>query len=302
MKILVVGGTGMIGGHIAIHLSERGHDITIAARNPAQAGTAMAEMPLLKGSYIDEDFTKEQLAPFDAIVFAAGNDIRHLPEGADFDTHCLRANAEAVPRFAALARDAGVKRFVNIGSFYPHVAPQMIETSAYVRSRQLAFDGLSALAGPNFHVCSIDAPFVVGTVPGLSVPMFEYYTNYGAGLLEGMPVFGPAGASNFISTLSLAEAVAGALDHAESGKAYLVGDENLSFAAFFKMFFDAAGNPQAVPTLDQEHPLLPDSAIYTGRGSIVSYEPSAETSALGFRRGDIQRAVNDIVAQYRTPA
>jgi dihydroflavonol-4-reductase len=34
MKILVVGGTGMIGGHAALHLQALGHDVSVAGRNP----------------------------------------------------------------------------------------------------------------------------------------------------------------------------------------------------------------------------------------------------------------------------
>lgn len=41
-------------------------------------------------------------------------------------------------------------------------------------------------------------------------------------------------------------------------------------------------------------------AIYTGRGNVVSYEPDpAEVSLLKYRRGDVQRAINEVVAQYR---
>jgi len=119
-----------------------------------------------------------------------------------------------------------------------------------------------------------------------------------------MPVFGPAGGSNFISTQSLSEAIWGALQRGESGKAYLVGDENITFAQYFQYFFDAVGSDAAVrdtkvPSLDQEHPLLPDMAIFTGRGSTVSYEPDAQEHALlGYRRHDIRRAVEEVVAQY----
>ncbi|MBM4494447.1 NAD-dependent epimerase/dehydratase family protein, partial [Rhodococcus hoagii] len=34
MKILIVGGTGMIGAHTALHLRDQGNDVTVAARNP----------------------------------------------------------------------------------------------------------------------------------------------------------------------------------------------------------------------------------------------------------------------------
>ena len=127
MKILVIGGTGMIGGHAALYLKQQGHDVTISGRKPAQATTELANLPFLQGDYVAGTFTTDDLKPFDAIVFAAGADIRHVPEGGDYDAHVLRANGEAVPAFAKLAKDAGVKHFIHVGSFYPHIAPELLE-------------------------------------------------------------------------------------------------------------------------------------------------------------------------------
>lgn len=300
MKILVIGGTGLIGGHAALYLKENGHDVTIAGRKPACADSALAELKQLQGDYVAGTFSREDLAEFDALVFAAGNDIRHVPLEGDMDAHWQRANVEAIPRVFELARSAGIRQAVLVGSFYPQVAPELIDTVPYVRSRHLADEGVRALANADFKVCSINAPFVVGAVPGLKVEMFEAYTRYAEGQFAPMPFYGPAGGSNFISTRSLSQAILGALLRGESGKAYLVGDENLSYAQYFQGFLRAAGNDAEVPALDQEHPMLPDSAIYTGRGSTVSYEPDAgETALLGYVRGDIQRAIDEVVRQYR---
>ncbi len=298
MNILIVGGTGMIGGHAALYMKSQGHQVTLAARKPAQPGSALAALPFLQGDYIEGGFSAAQLGAFDTIVFAAGNDIRHLPADTKFDEHCERANTIGVPRFAALARSAGVRKFLVVGSFYPQVAPALIDTIAYVRSRHLSDSGARALANDQFFVCSVNAPFVVGAVPGFHNAMFEAYTRYAEGVL-GIPAYGPAGGTNFISTQSLSEAILAALIRGESGKAYLVGDENLLFADYFRMFFRAASNDQPVPSLDQSHPMLPDVAIYTGRGNVVSYQPdAAEMALLAYRRNDVQRAVNEVVAQY----
>lgn len=300
MKILVIGGTGLIGGHAALFLQQQGNTVSIAARKPPAAGTALAQLDVLLRDYVAGDFTRDDLARFDAVVFAAGNDIRHLPPGTDEAAHWERANVEAVPRFFALARAAGVRRAVLVGSFYPQVAPQLIDTSPYVRSRHLADERVRALASADFQVCSVNAPFVVGSLPGLRNEMFAAYTRYAEGKLPGLPVYGPAGGSNFISTQSLSEAIWGALQRGRAGHAYLIGDENLTFADYFAAFFRAAGHAQPVPALDDAHPLLPDLAIYTGRGNIVTYEPDpAELALLGYRRGDVQRAVNEVVAHCR---
>lgn len=54
------------------------------------------------------------------------------------------------------------------------------------------------------------------------------------------------------------------------------------------------------PAIDQEHPLLPDAAIYFGRGNSLFYEAdAAETAELGYRREDIDAAIAEIVAAYR---
>ncbi|SOZ40081.1 NAD-dependent epimerase/dehydratase family protein [Cupriavidus neocaledonicus] len=299
MKILIVGGTGMIGGHAALHLRRRGNDVTIAGRNRPAAGTPLGELDFLRCDYIANDLPAARLGAFDALVFAAGNDVRHVPPGGDEAAHWERANVEGVPRFFRTARDAGIRTAVHVGSFYPQAAPRLADDNAYIRSRKLADEGVRALATDAFRVNSVNAPFVVGTVPGLTVPMFKAYTDYARGGFAPMPDFAPPGGVNFISARSLSEAIEGALLRGENGNAYLVGDENLSFQDYFGAFFRDAGRP-VPPVIDQEHPLLPDSAICFGRGNTLYYEPdAAETALLGYRRGDILRTVSEIVAQYR---
>jgi dihydroflavonol-4-reductase len=301
MRILVVGGTGMIGGHAALWLRSCGHEVAVAARNPAPTATGMAALPFLHCDYIADDLPASDLARFEALVFAAGNDIRHAPGGFDDATHWDRVNSQAVPRFLRKAREAGVRHAINVGSFYPQAAPQLVDKIAYVRSRKRADDGARALATESFRVMSVNAPWIVGTVAGLSVPMFEAYTRYAEGGFAPGREFAPAGGVNFMSALSLSEAVEGALLRGQSGAAYLVGDENLSFQEYFDRFFRAAGRPEPLPVRNEPHPMLPDGALYFGRGNTLYYEPDpAETALLGYRRNDVGRAIEEVVAQYRS--
>ena len=146
---------------------------------------------------------------------------------------------------------------------------------------------------------SVNAPFVLGAVPGLVVPMFAAYTQYAQGRFTPMPEFAPPGGVNFISTRSLSGAIEGALERGAPGASYLVGDENLSFQDYFGAFFEAVGRLKP-PVIDREHPMLPDSAIYFGRGNALYYEPDpAEAALLGYRRKDVVPAIGEIVAQYR---
>ncbi|MGC6328240.1 NAD-dependent epimerase/dehydratase family protein [Rhizorhabdus sp. FW153] len=299
MKIIVVGGAGMIGGRAALHLKAKGHDVTIAGRNPPAAGTPLGDLPFLRVDYVNMDFDRDALGQFDALVFAAGNDVRHQPPGVG-DQHWHDANSVGVPRFFEAAKKAGIKRAVNVGSFYPQAAPHLVETNAYVKSRKVSDEGVAALADDGFVAMSINAPFVVGAVPGLVIPMFAAYTQYAEGRFAPMPEFAPPGGTNFISTQSLAEAIEGGLERGEPGGSYLVGDENLSFQDYFGAFFEGVGREKP-PVRDEEHPMLPDGAIFFGRGNSLFYDTDPKVvELLGYRRNDIVPAIGEIVAQYRS--
>lgn len=298
MKILVVGGTGALGGHAAIHLAGKGHNVTVAGRKPADPATPMAKMPFLSGDYIAGDYTPERLRGYDRVVFAAGNDPRHVPPESDFTEFLYRANHVAVPAFFAACREAGVKRAVQLGSYYHQAAPALVEGNRYIQSRKAACEGARAEAAPGFDVMSVNAPFMVGSVPGLRSAIFEGYVSWARGQIP-IPAFGPAGGTNFMSFRSLSQAIEGALERGVSGEAYLVGDENLSFAEYFQLFFAAAGNPAVVEERDEEHPMLPNIAIPQGRGNWVRVDPDAsEVALLGYCRNDVANAVSDVVAQF----
>lgn len=298
MKTLVVGGAGMIGGRTALHLKNKGHDVTIAGRNRPEAGTPLGDLPFERIDYVNMDFDRDALGKFDAMVFAAGNDVRHIPEGED-DSFWQRVNSVGVPRFFEAAKGAGVRSAVNIGSYYPQAAPHLVEGNAYIRSRKESAEGVAALADGSFKSLSVNAPFVVGTVPGLVIPMFVAYVHYAQGKYAPMPEFVPPGGVNFISTQSLAEAAEGALERGAPGASYLVGDENLTWQDYFGAFFEAVGRERP-PIRDEEHPMLPDMAMPFGRGNKLYYEVDPqETALLGYRRNDIVPAIQEIVAQYR---
>jgi nucleoside-diphosphate-sugar epimerase len=299
MKILIIGGTGFIGGAAALLLRERGHDVMLGARKPAPPAAPMAEFPVLNGDYIEDGFPVETLRRFDAMIFAAGSDIRHVQPGFAEDEHWIRANARATPLLFARAREAGIRRAVLVGSFYPQAAPHLIAKTPYIAARHQADVAVRAMASPDFNVCSVNPPYVVGTIPGLFIPALAAYTSFALGRLP-IPRTAPAGGANFISVTSVAQAIATAVERGEMGKAYLIGDENLSFRAYLEEYFAAVGDGRALPVGEQEHALFPDAILYAGRAGTIFYEPDpAEAAFLGYRRKDIRRTVAEIIAQYR---
>jgi nucleoside-diphosphate-sugar epimerase len=301
MKVLIVGGTGLIGGEIALHLQENGHAVTIMSRQPSKV-PKLAQLPFLQGNYIEDDVTDGRLQGFDWLVFAAAADIRNLPRDGSVTPEAFytRANDEAVPRFFEAAKQAGIRRAVYIGTFYPRVAPQQVGVCPYVTSRHNTDLAVRALGDDGFNVCSLDVPFVLGQIEGLEVPHIAALAEYARGNIPGLPLFAPKGGTNHISSHSLAQAALNALQKGESGKAYLVGDENLSWKAYLELWCEAVGNPRDLDTRDDDHPMFPNVIMFAGPGATVSYEPDAgDTALLDYDRGQIGPLIRQIAAANR---
>lgn len=304
MKTLVVGGTGMIGCHVTRLLAERGHEVTVAARSTPAPESPVAAFPVLLGDYAEGDLTEKDLEPYDAVVFAAGQDVRHVKaEDADAD-FWAKYQSDGVPAFMATAKRAGVRRAVQVGSYYHMVRPDLSATTPYVRARQLADERSRELADDSFNVSTINPPSIVGMIPGRSTRAFAKMLAWGRGELQDkVPDHAPAGGTNYMSARSLAEAVAGALDHAEPGAAYLVGDENLTYTEYFQIVFDVSEGGRRLVERDESHPFLPDSMIVPGRGAVISYEPDASVvDLLGYRRDDVRTMLAEMAAEAQSRA
>ena len=294
-KVLIVGGTGLTGAHAALHLREQGYGVTLSSRKRPD-NPVLDDFDHQAGSYISDDLAVSQLEGYDSLVFAAGADIRQLPPGEDEAAFFHRANTEAIPRFFEKARQAGIQRAVYIGTYYPQVVPDKIDTSPYVKSRYLADEGVRALNSDNFTVCSLNAPFILGYVPGVALPHLEALVHFAAGRLQGVPLVAPAGGVNHIASQSLFEAIQGALLRGEGGKAYLVGDENLSWKDYLELYFEAADNPVDLEVCTDEHPLFPDVILYAGRNAVIEYEP--DNGELAYSRNRVRAAVEELVRVY----
>ena len=296
--VLVIGGAGMIGSHIAEHLAGQGDRVTIASRRaegafdpPQIAGLARVAI-----DYTDEDLVPQALENYTDIVFSAGNDLRHVaPEDANSDFWAT-VQSEGVPRFAQLAKQAGVQRLVQIGSYYHQLNPAWAETDLYIGARKVADDKTRDLVGGGFQPITLNPPSIVGAIPGRSLRGFQKLIAWVRGEVEGPERYAPAGGTNYMSVRSLSQAVAGALDSGEAGKAYLVGDRNLRYNEYYNLLAEVSNSPHRFEERDEEHPFLPDRFIVQGRGNAIVYEPElAVQKLLAFDRDDVERALRAIV-------
>lgn len=286
----------MIGAHAALHLRDHGDEVTVAGRGTIPDGSPVAGFAHLTGDYTVPTFTEKQLAPFDGVVFAAGQDVRHKKPEDDTDRFWESTQIAGVPRFAELAKRAGVRHFVQVGSYYHQLRPDLAPNNPYIAARKAADEGARALADDSFNVCTLNPPSIIGAVPGASARRYRRMVSWAAGNEPDIPDFAPSGGTNYMSAESLAQAIRGALLRGEPGAAYLVGDQNMSYRQFFQMLVDAAGGGRTIGERDEQHPLQPDPSIIQGRGNTLAYEPDPDqVRRLDYARDDCARAVKALV-------
>jgi len=299
MKVLVVGGSGFVGGYTALYFRDLGHDVTIMSRSKPKGTSRLNGLRFAQGNYIEDDFSDDRLEGYDWLIFAAGNDLAQYPtDGSVSESEYFqKANVEGLPRFFEQAGRAGIRRAVYMGSFYSFVAPESIDGIPYVRSRHLSDQAVRALSSPSFNVCSCALPWIVGYTPGFSVPHWAALARCARGDLPAAE-FAPQGGANFMTCRSVAEAMLGGLERGESGRSYLVGDANLSWKAYFELWFEAAERPGNLE-VRRGHPIIPDFALsYLGYGATDYEPPEEETKLLGYQRGVLVSHVEECYRYY----
>jgi dihydroflavonol-4-reductase len=245
MKILIIGGTGLLGGQAARELIARGHSVAGLALPPVMGDTP-PEMKLAFGSYLD--MTDKELSALlegcEGLVFAAGVDERVEGPPPIYDLF-RRFNITPLERILRLAKQKGVRHAVICGSYFSYFDKlwpelELSKWHPYIKSRRDQEAVALSFADENFAVSVLELPYIFGAQPGRK-PVWVFLVEY---IRKMKPfTFYPRGGTAMVTVRQVGQAIAGALEQGRGGTCYPIGYFNLTWKEMLKLFHKHMGQP-----------------------------------------------------------
>lgn len=114
MKVIVFGGSGFVGSHLADALTNAGHDVTIFDMNPSPY--LQARQKFIQGDILDIEAIQKEIANQDIIYNFAG--LADLDDALARPIDTVRLNVLGCVNLLEAARHANIKRFVFASTIY----------------------------------------------------------------------------------------------------------------------------------------------------------------------------------------
>jgi dihydroflavonol-4-reductase len=253
MKVLVTGGTGLVGGAVVAELLARGHAVRALVRPSSDLSNLdRTRVELALGDVLDRPSVEEALRGCQAVIHAAG--VAAIT-GDRKKLFAINAGGVEVVLGAALA--AGVERAVLTsstavlgGARVPRVMDEETTSSAetlgfhYFVSKKRGEETALDLVARGLPLVVVRPSFVLG--PG------DIYRSSAALVMslakKKMPVYVQGGAS-FCDARDVARGHVAALERGRVGEAYILGGHNLTMDEALGRICRMAGvpSPQRIP-------------------------------------------------------
>ena len=316
MRVMVIGGTGLLGYHSVNHFLANGHEVTVLSLPPAPEGLfpESVAVEIADLAEISDADLQAVMEGHDWLVFAAGTDPPPMPKD-EHGPFMELVNVTMTRRSLEAARAAGVSRAVVLGSYFAtfdRIWPSLriAERNSYVASRlrqtQAAFD----LITDDFGVLVLELPYIWGTMPNRR-PQWESLIGTLRG--DGGPIYYAAGGTMMTSVLHVAEAVLGGLERGVSGHRYPIGDQNVTWAELIAKIAEIDGVEREVITVGhaqlraaarEQAEQLEAAGLAAGISPVpyvdiqsanAFYDPEPSRIALGLTAGGLDDAIREQV-------
>jgi len=248
-KILVTGASGFLGGNLARLLIEEGHAVRVLARRTSN----LACLADLGGwERVEGDITAAESLP---AALAGVEVVFHCAARVEMPRRMTAAiwaaNVTGTENVLAACRQAGVRRLVHCSTVDAIGLPEGDQPAdestpwnwdrlgvenAYARSKREAHRRVQAAAADDLDAVLVCPAFMFGA--------YDPHPSSGRLIQQAARspfILDPGGGNNFVDVLDVARAMIAAVEKGRRGETYILGGENLPYAAIFALIRRALG-------------------------------------------------------------
>lgn len=245
-RVAITGATGFIGHHLTTRLTNLGAKVIALVRVNSKTERLRA---------LGVDCTIASLDEPEAMAraFSGCDLVFHLAGAVDFGNSWKpfrKANVEGTAHVYSAARTAGVRRFVHTSSIVAVGAdkrPVSIDETASWNLGRLQIPYVTTKReGEAKALAFAESSEVIVVNPGCVVGPDDYTSSEFGTLCKrfwrGRIPFYFGGGNNFVDVRDVAEGMLLAAEKGRSGERYILGNENLTYSAFFSLLTRVSGN------------------------------------------------------------
>ena len=235
MKILVTGGTGLLGRNIILLLLKKGHDIVLLLRNPHKFNLKNERIHIVKGDVLEISDVEKAIEGCDVVIHAAADTVQHHRSIDDY-----KVNTLGTKNILYACQKMKIQKVIHVGSAgyfgYGTLENPGEEINPIRYPSNKSYYLLSKLHAQKFvqdysrsgHIVTISPTFMIGSL--------DFGPSSGKIILMGLKkfIFCPPGGKNFVHVEDVATACINAIEYGKSGENYIIGNENLSYYNFFQ--------------------------------------------------------------------
>ena len=144
MRILITGGFGFVGGRLAVHLAQAGHQIVLGSRNTIDPPSWLSQAEVAQIKWGDDRALLNNCNGVDVVIHAAG---MNAQDCAADPAAALEFNGVATALLVEAASLAGVQRFIYLSTVHVYASPLVGTITENICPRNLHPYATSNLAG-----------------------------------------------------------------------------------------------------------------------------------------------------------
>jgi UDP-glucose 4-epimerase len=146
MRILITGGFGFIGGRLAQHLQQGGHDVLLGSRSTIASANWLPQAEVVQTDWSDGSSLEQICKDVDVVIHAAGMNAGDCTAGP---VAALECNGLFTARLVRAAVCARVKRFIYLSTAHVYASHLVGSITEETCPRNLHPYATSHLAGEN---------------------------------------------------------------------------------------------------------------------------------------------------------